>query len=137
MTDSVSEEMLSMGDSRVTSGGDVAMAPTRGESVEVLFRLHYSALLRLAVVMLGSREAAEDAVQDAFVALHRNWKSLRDPATAEAYLRIAVLNRCRSWVRRQITQRAARPLMLVPEQRESPEETAIGREDRWSLVTVT
>jgi len=136
MTDSVSEEMLSMGDSRVTSGGDVAMAPTRGESVEVLFRQHYAALLRLAVVMLGSREAAEDAVQEAFVALHRNWRSLRDPATAEAYLRIAVLNRCRSWVRRQITQRAPRPLMLVPEQAESPEDTAIGRDEAGSLVAV-
>ena len=54
----------------------------------MLFRRHYAALLRLGVVMLGSREAAEDAVQDAFVALHRHRRPLRDPEAAEAYLRV-------------------------------------------------
>src|SRR3954453_22707693 len=136
MTNSVPEERLAMGFGRASSGRDAAAEPTRGGPVEGLFRRHYAELLRLAVIMLGSREAAEDAVQEAFVALHRNWRSLRDPATAEAYLRIAVLNRCRSWVRRQITQRAPRPLMLVPEQAESPEDTAIGRDEAASLVAV-
>jgi len=37
------------------------------EAVDVLFRRHYPALLRVASAMLGAREAAEDAVQDAFV----------------------------------------------------------------------
>ena len=94
---------------------EAAMQPTRAELVDLLFRRHYTQLLRLGVVMLGSREAAEDAVQDAFVSLHRHRSSLRDPEVAEAYLRSAVLNRCRSWVRRQVTQRATRPLMLVRE----------------------
>ena len=110
--------------------------PARAELVDVLFRRHYAALLRLAVVMLGSREAAEDAVQDAFVALHRNRRSLRDPEAAEAYLRSAVLNRCRSWVRRQVTQRAPRPLMLVRDHEESPEDTTVGRHEVESLVAV-
>jgi RNA polymerase sigma factor (sigma-70 family) len=110
------------------------MESTRAELVEVLFRHHYAELLRLAVVMLGSREAAEDAVQDAFVALHRNMKSLRDPASAEAYLRIAVLNRCRSWVRRQVSQRAPRPLMLVRQHQESSEDTTVGRAEVGLLV---
>src|SRR3954451_9487221 len=136
MTNSAPEEMLSMGEWPAGRRRDAAKGPARGELVDVLFRRHYAALLRLGVVMLGSREAAEDAVQDAFVALHRHRSALRDPEAAEAYLRSAVLNRCRSWVRRQITQRAARPLMLVPEQQESPEETAIGREDAGSLVAV-
>lgn len=112
------------------------MEPTRAELLEVLFRRHYAALLRLAVVMLGSREAAEDAVQEAFVALHRNWRSMRDPEAAEAYLRSAVLNRSRSWVRRQATQRAARPLMLVRELQESAEDTTVGRDEVGSLVAV-
>ncbi len=113
-----------------------AGATARAELVDVLFRRHYTALLRLAVVMLGSREAAEDAVQDAFVALHRRRRSLRDPDAAEAYLRSAVLNRCRSWVRRQATRRAPRPLMLVRELQESPEDTTIGRVEVESLVAV-
>src|SRR3954454_50866 len=133
MTKSVPEKRLAMGFTRPSSGRDAAAEPTRGELVEVLFRRHYAELLRLAVVMLGSREAAEDAVQEAFVALHRNWRSLRDPEAAEAYLRSAVLNRCRSWVRRQVTQRAARPLMLVRHQ-ESPEDTTVGRAQVGALV---
>jgi RNA polymerase sigma factor (sigma-70 family) len=135
MTDSVPEELLSMGEQRLDSWRE-ADTPARAELVDVLFRRHYSALLRLGVVMLGSREAAEDAVQDAFVALHRHRRSLRDPEAAEAYLRAAVLNRCRSWVRRQVTQRATRPLMLVRDHQESPEDTTVGRHEVESLVAV-
>src|SRR3954464_4907239 len=133
MTNSVPEERLAMGFGRASSGRDAAAEPTRGELVEVLFRRPYAELLRLAIVTLGSREAAEDAVQEAFVALHRNWRSLRDPEAAEASLRSAVLNRCRSWVRRQVSQRAARPLMLVRDQ-ESPEDTTVGRAQVGALV---
>ena len=125
-----------MGERRVGSWRDAGSEPARAELVEVLFRRHYAALLRLGVVMLGSREAAEDAVQDAFVALHRHGRSLRDPEAAEAYLRSAVLNRCRSWVRRQVTQRAPRPLMLVHEHQQSPEDTTVGRDEVGSLVAV-
>lgn len=121
---------------RATSRRDAAMEPSRAELVDVLFRRHYVALLRLAVVMLGSQEAAEDVVQEAFVALHRNWGSLRDPEVAEAYLRSAVLNGSRSWVRRQVTQRAARPLMLVREHHESPEDATVARDEVGSLVAV-
>jgi DNA-directed RNA polymerase specialized sigma24 family protein len=71
MTSSVPEETLSMGNRRAGTGRDAAV-PTRSELAEVLFRRHYAELLRLAVVMLGNREAAEDAVQEAFVALHRH-----------------------------------------------------------------
>jgi RNA polymerase sigma factor (sigma-70 family) len=104
--------------------------------ITALFRQHYAALLRLGVVMLGSREAAEDAVQEAFVALHRKGPTMQGPEAAEAYLRSAVLNRSRSWVRRQVTQRAPRPLMLVREHHESPEDTAVSREESESLVAL-
>jgi RNA polymerase sigma-70 factor (sigma-E family) len=133
MTSSVPEETLSMGNRRAGTTHQTPV-PTRSELVEVLFRRHYAELLRLAVVMLGNREAAEDAVQEAFVALHRHWRSLRDPEAAEAYLRSAVLNRCRSWVRRQVSQRAPRPLMLVPEHEKSAEDTTVGRDEVGSLV---
>ena len=121
-----------MSEWHVVSRRDKVMQPSRAELLDVLFRRHYAGLLRLGIVMLGSREAAEDAVQDAFVALHRH--GLRDPEAAEAYLRSAVLNRCRSWVRRQVTQRAPRPLMLVREQERSAEDTTVGRDEVGSLV---
>src|SRR4029078_8058627 len=136
MTNSVPEEVFSLGERRAGNRRGVAMEPSRGEFVDALFRRHYAALLRLGVVMLGSREAAEDAVQDAFMALQRQNRSLRDPVAAEAYLRSAVLNRCRSWVRRQVTQRAAPPRMPPPQRHESPEETAVARDEVGALVAV-
>ena len=136
MTYCVPEEMISRGGGRAERPRDAAIDPARAELIDVLFRRHYTGLLRLAVVMLGSREAAEDAVQEAFVALYRNWRSLRDREAAEVYLRSAVLNRCRSWVRRQVTQRAPRPLLLVSEQQESAEDTTVTHDEVGSLVAV-
>ncbi len=134
MTDSVPEEMLSMGE-RLASPRDAGQS-ARSEVVDVVFRRHYQALLRLAFVMVGDRGAAEDAVQDAFVSLHRNWRKLRDPEAAGAYVRSAVLNRCRSWVRRQATQRAKRPLLLVQggAPPKGPEDTTVARDEVGSVV---
>lgn len=132
MTNSLPEEMLPLNE-RV-SRGTRAREAVRSEFVEVLFRQHYETLLRLAVVMAGDRGAAEDAVQEAFVSLHRNWNKLRDAGAAEAYLRSAVLNRCRSWVRRRATQRAPRLLVLVQDEHESAEDATVGREEVGSLV---
>jgi RNA polymerase sigma factor (sigma-70 family) len=135
MTNSAAEEILSTDDGRVTRLR-TATQPARDELIDTLFRRHYTGLLRLAVVMLGDREAAEDAVQDAFASLHRNWRALREPDVAEAYLRSSVLNRCRSWVRRQVTQRSARPLMLVRQHQPSAEDTIVDRDEAGSLVAV-
>ena len=134
MTNSVPEEVLPVFERRGTPRRNEATASVRAEFIDVLFRRHYAGLVRLGFVMLGDREASEDAVQDAFVSLHRNLPLMRDPEAAEAYLRSAVLNRCRSWMRRQVAQRAPRPLMLVRQQSESPEDTATARSEVGSLV---
>jgi RNA polymerase sigma-70 factor (sigma-E family) len=55
--------------------------------------------VRLAVLLLHDNDAAEEIAQDAFVALHRRWGSLRDPDKAVAYLRQSVVNRARSFLR--------------------------------------
>ena len=55
-----------------------ASAPT--EAVTALYQAHALGLIRLAVVMLGDRAAAEDAVQEAFCGLYRRWHSLATPA---------------------------------------------------------
>lgn len=132
MTDSVSEEML-LFERRAIGRGAATATPAQVEHFDLLFRRHYTSLLRLAVVMLGSREAAEDVVQDAFVALHRNWSKLRDPEAAEAYLRSAVLNGCRTWVRRRVREQAPRPLRLLVEAR-GPEDTTVVRDEVGALV---
>lgn len=60
---------------------------------------------RRAVLMLGSREAAQDAVHDAFVAVYQRWSQLESPGP---YLELVVLNRCRDVGRRgQLARRHA------------------------------
>jgi RNA polymerase sigma factor (sigma-70 family) len=88
----------------------------RDQALDALFRKHYLLLVRVAAAMLGTREAAEDAVQDAFVSLYRNWERLRDPEHVEGYLRAAVLNRCRSGIRVLFRERALTgqfPILLL------------------------
>lgn len=98
-------------------------------AVDVLFRRHYATLLRTAYSLLGSREGAEDAVQDAFVSLYRHWTRLRDPEAATAYLRSAVLNRCRSGIRSLVRDRSLGDLHVVPLHTEGSDTTAFVNED--------
>ena len=81
---------------------DVGSSDSAEAAVEVLFRRQYPALLRIAYALLGTREGAEDAVQEAFVSLYRHWRGLHDPGAAEAYLRAVVLSRCRSSIRSRV-----------------------------------
>ncbi|QZY28351.1 RNA polymerase sigma factor [Nocardioides coralli] len=105
------EQILGSGSPSAAAGGADEVAEA---AIEVLFHRHHAALLRAAFAVLGSREGAEDAVQDAFVSLYRHWGRLRDPAAAEAYLRSAVLNRCRSGIRSRIRDRSMTAAVGVP-----------------------
>jgi RNA polymerase sigma-70 factor (sigma-E family) len=66
------------------------------EAVTALYAAHYRSLVRIAALLLRDTPAAEDVVQDSFVAMHGRWRQLRDPDKALAYLRQAVVNGCRS-----------------------------------------
>ena len=70
-------------------------------AVTALYRTHALGLTRLAFVMLGDRPAAEDVVQEAFCGLYRSWDRLHDRDKSLAYLRVSVLNGCRSALRRR------------------------------------
>jgi RNA polymerase sigma factor (sigma-70 family) len=63
-------------------------------------------MVRLAHVMTGSNQAAEDLVQDAFIRVHRHWRRVEHPVP---YLRTAVVNGCRTWHRRRALERDRRP----------------------------
>jgi RNA polymerase sigma-70 factor (sigma-E family) len=76
-----------------------AAARDADEALVALYTAHYRPLVRLAALLLHDTPAAEDVVQDAFVAMHGSWRRLRDTDKAVAYLRQAVVNRSRSRLR--------------------------------------
>ena len=76
------------------------------QAVTQLYQAHALGMIRLAHIMLGDRQSAEDAVQEAFCGLYRRWSHLSNPASAVHYVRSAVLNRCRSVLRRRATSLA-------------------------------
>ena len=62
----------------------------------MLYESHYRPLTQLATLLAGGDPAAEEIVQDAFVAMHAGWPELRDDEQAELYLLRTVVRRCRS-----------------------------------------
>src|SRR5512140_3831033 len=83
----------------LTAPGAARAGRGADSAVTELYSLHYRALVRLAVLLVRDIPTAEDVVQDSFVAMHEGWRRLRDAESALAYLRRAVLNRCRSVLR--------------------------------------
>ena len=60
---------------------------------------------RYAVQMLGNREEAEEALQDAFLRAYRGLASCREPARFQAWAFTILVNRCRT-SRRRLLRRA-------------------------------
>jgi RNA polymerase sigma factor (sigma-70 family) len=67
-------------------------------TLERLFAVEYTGMVRLAYTLVGSNAEAEDLVQDSFVDVAKRLDEIRTPG---AYLRSAVVSRCRSALRRR------------------------------------
>jgi RNA polymerase sigma-70 factor (sigma-E family) len=68
---------------------------------DVFYQDRWLHMVRLATLLLGDVASAEDAVQDAFVNVYRKRRRLADQVSGTGYLRVAVINSCRSRQRRQ------------------------------------
>ena len=66
--------------------------------LERLYIAEYTGMVRLAYTLVGSNAEAEDLVQDSFVEVSRRLSEIRKPG---AYLRSAVVSRCKSALRRR------------------------------------
>jgi RNA polymerase sigma-70 factor (sigma-E family) len=107
------------------------------QRITALYQEHALSLVKLAKVMLGDQAAAEDIVQDAFLALYRRWPALEDHDRAVGYLRASVLNGCRTAYRGRT--RRDRALRLVPAAADivSAEESAlIGEANRAVMAAL-
>jgi RNA polymerase sigma-70 factor (sigma-E family) len=67
------------------------------------FRGSYAGAVRLAHLLTGTNVAAEDIAQEAFARLHRRFGDVEHP---DRYLRTAVVNLTRDWMRRSQRERA-------------------------------
>jgi RNA polymerase sigma-70 factor (sigma-E family) len=76
-------------------------AEGRDAHVAALFDEHYDRLRDLAFMIIGDRAAAEELVMEAFLKTFTGWGRIRDLDRADAYLKRAVVNLCRSKIRRK------------------------------------
>ncbi len=93
--------------------------------------------MRLALLLVGDQPTAEDVVQDVFARMHARQR--RGPAADGLlpYVRAAVLNGCRSQLRRRaVARRFARQELLPPEQDSwaSAEQEVIRSQERAQVL---
>jgi RNA polymerase sigma factor (sigma-70 family) len=81
-------------------------------------------LRRVAYLMTGRREAAEEIVHDAFARTYGRWATIDNPG---GYLRTTVVNLCLAWQRRAVLERERLP---APAPAHEPPEL----DEMWSLV---
>jgi RNA polymerase sigma-70 factor (ECF subfamily) len=81
-------------------------SPSTAALLELLGERTESAV-RLAYHFTRDREAALDLSQEAFVRALQSLDSLDDPARLGAWFQTIVVNLCRDWIRRRVTERRA------------------------------
>jgi len=101
------------------------------DTLSAAYEEHYARLVRLCGLLAGSREAAEDIVQEVFVRGASRIAGL-PPLEVWPYLRVAVANEWKNRRRRIALDHRVRPRLLFMR---SSAERALGEEDEvWQAV---
>ena len=116
------------------------MATTTDPAIEVgpplafedFYRRELAAVMALAYVLSGSRSAAEELAQDAFLAAHRSWGRISGYDDPGAWVRRVCANRAVSAVRRRLAE--GRALTRLGGRRVLPDELAAGDAEFWRAV---
>jgi RNA polymerase sigma-70 factor (sigma-E family) len=106
-------------------------------TVAAVFREHHGELVRLALLMVGDLATAEDVVQDVYASLHKRLRSTTRDDAPLPYVRAAVLNGCRTTIRRRGIARRAGALHNAQQRDEigaSAESEVILSEDRRAVL---
>jgi RNA polymerase sigma-70 factor (sigma-E family) len=98
------------------TGSNMAMtqaAPTDSASAArpefaAFYASEWPGALRLAGLLSQDARVAEDLAQEAFARVFPKWDRVENP---HAYLRVAIVNACRSWQSRRHTERVKLPLI--------------------------
>jgi RNA polymerase sigma-70 factor (sigma-E family) len=93
----------------------------RDARVAELFDAHYGSLCRLAYVIIGDSALAEEIVMEALVKTFTGFRRIRDLDRADAYLRRAVVNQCRSRMRRRAVELRVNAAVHRRDERRAPD----------------
>lgn len=90
-----------MGDERMRDATAPKVERLGGSRLAEAYARHFPVAVRLAYLLTGDAELAQDLAQDAFVKLTGRYFHYRSDASFEAYLRQTVVNLTRSHARRR------------------------------------
>lgn len=124
--------MTTRTDASDASGESGEFRETGDLDVAGLYAAHRRSLVRLAILLVDDEASAEDVVQDAFAALVRRRRKIRDHGAALGYLRTSVVNGARSALRRRRAARAYVAPVDAPPAR--PEEMALLAEEHRAVL---
>ena len=110
-------------------------APVTPSSFDELFFDHHDRLYRALYFVTGSREDAEELMQDAFLKLWERWDSIRKIDDPVAWLFRVSLNGFRMRKRRAAV--AVRRLMPIPVQRDPYDDIELNEDIRRMLLGLT
>lgn len=107
------------------------------ESLEGFLAAHGAALLRLAFMLTGSADSAQDLMQDTLVKLHRHWAKVSRADAPLAYAKRVMVNEYRRNAKRR--SNTAQVLVEDPTSFEAPRSDAfeadlVERDRMWLLI---
>jgi RNA polymerase sigma-70 factor (ECF subfamily) len=103
-----------------------------GGDLDDLYRREYRSVVALAYGLSGSRSAAEELTQDAFLEAHRAWDRIGSYDDPGAWVRRVVANRSVSRVRRSVAE--MRAITRIAARRELPTELPESDAEFWRAV---
>jgi RNA polymerase sigma-70 factor (ECF subfamily) len=83
------------------------------DAFEILYRKYEQPVYRTALGILGSRQAAEEVLQDCFLRAHKHLQDLHGDPSVGPWLHRVAVNLCYSRLRRDYLSRLTVPLELV------------------------
>lgn len=101
-------------------------------SFEDFYESEYRRVVGVVFGLSGSRLAAEEITQEAFIKAHANWSELSSHPNRQAWVRRVAINKALSSLRRQATE--AKVLLRIARERPRIEELPEAAEAIWEAV---